>query len=88
MGSTWILQKYIEFPLLLAGRKFDIRSFVLVTPNKQAWLHSESYIRTSSAIFTLENLSDRCYTLAPVRGLLRLEGETHGAAVQVHPSDQ
>jgi hypothetical protein len=62
MGSTWIIQKYIEHPLLLSGRKFDIRSFVLVTPNKQVWLHSESYIRTSSVKYTLDNLDDRCGT--------------------------
>jgi Tubulin-tyrosine ligase family len=60
MGSTWVIQKYIERPLLISGRKFDIRSFVLVTPNKQAWLHSESYIRTSSVKYTLDNLDDRC----------------------------
>jgi hypothetical protein len=59
MGSTWVVQKYIEQPLLLGGRKFDIRSYVLITPDKQVFFYNDSYVRTSSTAYTLENLEDR-----------------------------
>jgi hypothetical protein len=59
VGTTWVVQKYLEKPMLLGGRKFDIRSYVLVTGDKKVYFHKESYIRTSGTKFSLANLEDR-----------------------------
>jgi hypothetical protein len=47
-GSYWVIQKYIEKPLLYNGRKFDIRVWVLLTEKFQIYFYREGYLRTSS----------------------------------------
>lgn len=54
-NSSWIVQKYIERPLLYRGRKFDIRVWVLVTDSADAFLYKDGYIRTSSEEYTLNS---------------------------------
>ncbi|GLI69399.1 hypothetical protein VaNZ11_014003 [Volvox africanus] len=58
-GSSLILQKYIELPMLLGGRKFDIRAYVLVGPDGSVWFHKEAYVRTSSTLYDNSDLSNR-----------------------------
>ncbi len=65
----WIVQEYIERPLLVAGRKFDIRVFVLLHLDKskngkgkgelQAYMYQEPYVRTSWKLYSLDDISDR-----------------------------
>ncbi|CAD8065550.1 unnamed protein product [Paramecium sonneborni] len=60
--KTFIVQKYIENPLLYNQRKFDIRCYILFTSingqHKGFW-YKEGYIRTSSSEFSLNNLADK-----------------------------
>jgi hypothetical protein len=53
-SATWIAQKYIERPLLLNGRKFDIRVAVLVTDVGEVFVHHEAICRTSSARYSFD----------------------------------
>jgi len=51
---TFVVQKYIESPLLIDGRKFDIRVWVLLTHEMDCYLFKEGYIRTSSTKFVID----------------------------------
>ncbi|QDZ23171.1 tubulin-tyrosine ligase [Chloropicon primus] len=58
-SEAYIAQKYIENPLLIENRKFDIRSFVLVTSDpSRVYLHSEGYIRTCSVEYKHDDVGD------------------------------
>ena len=52
--GEWLIQKYIEQPLLLWGRKFDIRCWVLLDESYNIWIYRDGYLRTSSETFSLE----------------------------------
>eukprot|EP00949_MAST-11_sp_MAST-11-sp1_P000814 g814.t1 len=51
-SEEWIIQKYLERPLLLWGRKFDIRIWVLVTEDWNIYIYREGYLRTSSSEYS------------------------------------
>jgi hypothetical protein len=53
-SKAFVIQKYIERPLLLYGRKFDVRVWVLVTHEMKVFFFPEGYLRTSSEIFSME----------------------------------
>jgi len=52
--DSFVIQKYIERPLLIKNRKFDIRVWVLISQEGDTYFFEEGYIRTSSEEFTLE----------------------------------
>ena len=64
--ELWVVQKYVEAPLLYAGRKFDVRIFALLESSScETWstdlgfslyAHREGYGRTSSEPFSLTAL--------------------------------
>jgi len=58
---SFVIQKYIESPLLVHERKFDIRMWVLVTHELDCYLFKEGYLRTSSTKFVLDpqNVDDK-----------------------------
>jgi hypothetical protein len=59
----WIVQEYIQRPLLVDSRKFDIRCYVLLSMDKtnglRAFYFPDGYVRTSCKAFSLRNLNDR-----------------------------
>jgi len=54
-SSTFVIQKYIEKPLLINKRKFDIRVWVLLTTDLKVYFFKEGYLRTSCEDFSLES---------------------------------
>jgi hypothetical protein len=58
----WIVQEYMDHPLLVSQRKFDVRCYCLVTHstrnNLSAYWYTDAYIRTSSKPYSLDNIND------------------------------
>ena len=60
-NKSLILQEYIVNPLLYNGRKFDIRTYMLVSINNgklRAYWYQDGYIRTSSYQWRLDQIKD------------------------------
>lgn len=56
-SAKWIVQKYIENPLLITGRKFDIRLYVLITRSNplMLWYYREYYLRLGARKYSTKD---------------------------------
>ncbi|KAK9814713.1 hypothetical protein WJX72_010319 [[Myrmecia] bisecta] len=59
-SRRWIVQKYIERPLIIHDRKFDIRQWVLVTglDPLTIWFYQDSYLRFCAEDYDATNISN------------------------------
>ena len=59
-ADSYVAQRYIESPLLVGGRKFDMRLYVLVTSYSplKAWVHRGGFCRFTAAQYDEANVSD------------------------------
>ncbi|XP_017134446.1 tubulin glycylase 3B [Drosophila elegans] len=60
-NKKYIVQKYIERPLLIYRTKFDIRQYMLLTitdTKVSVWTYRDCYLRFSSQEFTMDDLRE------------------------------
>ena len=55
-----VVQKYVEKPFLLNGKKFDVRQWVLVTSWEplECFIFEQAYLRVCAQDFTLNELDN------------------------------
>ena len=73
--SYWVVQKYLEKPLLYKQRKFDIRMWVLFTSKGEVFFYDKGYLRTSSSEYDLKD--DNNYTHL-TNNCLQQHGDDYG----------
>ena len=59
-SSCWVVQKYIENPLIIQNKKFDIRQWVLVSSSDPltVWIYSDCYLRFGVDDYDQTNLNN------------------------------
>lgn len=59
-GHSYVIQKYIERPLLIQGRKFDLRVWTVVLGGLEVWIYDHCYARFSVQSYDQADLGN-CY---------------------------
>lgn len=55
--DRFVIQKFVEKPMLYKGHKFDIKVFALYTQHREVYLFSESLVYLAAAPFDIEKLN-------------------------------
>jgi hypothetical protein len=75
-NSYWVVQKYIERPMLYKGRKFDFRVWALMTWKDELYYYRHGYLRTSSDVYSLDSSLNYVHL---TNNCLQQFGEKYGA---------
>ena len=72
----YIVQRYISSPLLISGRKFDLRVYALVTSYSPlcVWIYRTGFARFTNRIYSLSDLSDHAAHLTNVAVQKKTDG--------------
>jgi hypothetical protein len=54
-ACSFVIQKYIERPLLIQERKFDVRVWALLTQKMELYFFRKGYIRLSGEPYSLDS---------------------------------
>lgn len=73
--SKWVVQKYIERPLLYKGRKFDLRVWACVNQSNEVFFYKKGYVRLSSETYDLDNQNNYVHL---TNNCLQQHGEKYG----------
>jgi len=72
----WVAQRYVARPLLIRGRKFDMRAWVLVAHDLRVYLYKDGVCRMSSELYDATDLSNRLIHLT--NHCLQADGPNYG----------
>jgi tubulin polyglutamylase TTLL9 len=74
--QAYIVQRYLERPYLIGGKKFDLRLYVLVTSYQPlvAWVYREGFARFSGFPYSLEDIGNSQVHLTNVAVQKKAEG--------------
>ena len=56
---AWVVQRLVEDPLLVGGRKFDVRAVAVLTPDRRVLWYPEYVLRMCSEAHSLEDLGNQ-----------------------------
>ncbi len=76
--SKFVIQKYLERPMLIDGRKFDIRVWALVDHTQNLFFFKEGYIRLSSELFNLNEESIENIFIHLTNNAIQKDGKNYG----------
>ncbi|EDQ90846.1 uncharacterized protein MONBRDRAFT_1395, partial [Monosiga brevicollis MX1] len=74
--QSYIVQRYLDDPYLIGGKKFDLRLYVLVTAYQplECWTYREGFARFSGFPFSMEDISNSQVHLTNVAVQKKAEG--------------